>query len=88
MADTPATPQLSARLVKLTTPCTPCHGADGRNSAMSAALAGGESAELARKLEEYRSGALQHPVMNAVTKSLSDEDIADLALHYAGLPGG
>jgi cytochrome c553 len=43
---------------------------------------------LDRKLQEYRSGALQHPVMNAVTKSLSDEDIADLAEHYASLPGG
>jgi cytochrome c553 len=76
------------RLVVLTTPCTPCHGADGRSSAMSPALAGRERAVLARKLEEYRSGVLQHPVMNAVTKSLSDEDIADLAEHYASLPGG
>jgi cytochrome c553 len=83
-----ATSQLSARLVKLTTPCTPCHGADGRNTTMSAALAGGDRAVLVQKLEEYRSGALQHAVMNAVTKSLSDEDIADLALHYASLPGG
>jgi cytochrome c553 len=55
---------------------------------MSAALAGSERAVLERKLQEYRSGALQHPVMNAVTRSLSDEDIADLAEHYASLPGG
>jgi len=80
--------QISARLVVLTTPCTPCHGADGQNSAMSAALAGSESVVLARKLGEYRSGALHHPVMNAVTKSLSDDDITDLAEHYASLPGG
>jgi len=80
--------QISPRLVVLTTPCTPCHGADGRNAAMSAALAGAERAVLDRKLQEYRSGALQHAVMNAVTKSLSDEDIADLAEHYANLPGG
>jgi len=80
--------QLSPRLVVLTAPCTPCHGADGRNSAMSAALAGSESTVLIRQLQEYRSGALQQPVMNAVTKSLSDEDITDLAEHYASLPGG
>jgi cytochrome c553 len=80
--------QLSARLVVLTAPCTPCHGADGRNSVMSTALAGNERAVLARKLQEYKTGALQHPVMNAVTSTLSDEDIADLAEHYAGLPGG
>jgi cytochrome c553 len=55
---------------------------------MSAAIAGSERAALVRKLQEYRSGELQHPVMNAVTSSLSDEDIADLAEHYASLPGG
>ena len=87
-AETAAPPQMSARLVVLTTPCITCHGADGRNSAMSPALAGNERAVLARKLQEYRSGALQNPVMNAVTSSLSDEDIADLAKHYASLPGG
>jgi len=87
-AETPAPLQISKRLVVLTTPCTPCHGADGRNSAMSAALAGSERAVLDRKLQEYRSGALEHQVMNAVTKALSDEDIADLAEHYASLPGG
>lgn len=88
VAITAPPPKLSARLVVLTTPCTPCHGADGRNSAMSAALAGSDRSVLVQNLEEYRSGARQHPVMNAVTKSLSDEDIADLAEHYAGLPGG
>lgn len=87
-AETAAAAQISARLVVLTTPCAPCHGADGRNSSMSAALAGNQRAALVRKLQEYRSGTLQHQVMNAVTKSLSDEDIADLAEHYASLPGG
>lgn len=88
VAKTATLVQISKRLVVLTTPCTPCHGADGRNSVMSAAIAGSERAALVRKLQEYRSGELQHPVMNAVTSSLSDEDIADLAEHYASLPGG
>lgn len=83
-----AAAQISARLVVLSAPCTTCHGVDGRSSAMSAALAGSERAVLERKLQQYRSGALQHPVMNAVAKSLSDEDIADLAEHYASMPGG
>jgi cytochrome c553 len=43
---------------------------------------------LARQLQEYRSGTLQEPLMNAIAKSLNDEDIADLAEHYASLPGG
>ena len=48
----------------------------------------GERAVLARKLQEYRSGVLEHSIMNAVTSSLTDEDIADLAEHFANLPGG
>jgi cytochrome c553 len=87
-AENAAPAQMSARLVVLTTPCTPCHGADGRNSAIAPALAGRDDAELSRKLEEYRSGALQNPVMNAVTKSLSDDDIVELAKHYSSLSGG
>jgi cytochrome c553 len=55
---------------------------------MSAALAGRERAELEQRLQEYRSGARQHPIMSAVTKSLSDDDIADLAAYFASLPGG
>ncbi len=87
-AAAPVAPPMSAHLIELTTPCTPCHGADGRNAAISAALAGAARDVLAQKLQDYRSGALENMVMNAVTKSLSDEDIADLAEHYAGLPGG
>lgn len=87
-AETAAAAPISARVATLTAPCASCHGADGRSSAMSPALAGSERAVLVRKLEEYRSGVLRHPAMNAVTRSLSDEDIADLAEHYASLPGG
>ena len=87
-AEAAAPAPISARLEALTAPCAACHGADGRNPTMSAALAGNERAMLVRKLQEYRSGVLPNQVMNAVTKSLSDEDIADLAEHYASLPGG
>ena len=37
------------------------------------------------QLEQYRSGARPHPVMNVVAKGLSDDDIADLAAWYAGI---
>ncbi len=83
-----AAPAPAAETTAVAAPCTPCHGADGRGGATSIALAGNERAALARQLEEYRSGALQNPMMNAIAGSLSDEDIADLAEHYAGLPEG
>jgi len=80
--------QISARLAALIAPCTACHGADGRGVGTFSALAGSERAVLARRLDEYRSGVLQDPMMNAIAKSLSDADIADLAEHFASLPGG
>jgi predicted CXXCH cytochrome family protein len=72
----------------LAAPCASCHGADGRGVGSYPALAGSKRAALVRQLQEYRSGALQHPMMNAIAGSLSDEDIASLAEYYASLPQG
>jgi len=81
-------PPSAPREAALTAPCASCHGADGQGVGTYAALAGGDRAALARQLEEYRSGALQNPIMNAIAGSLSDKDIADLAEHYSSLPAG
>lgn len=87
-AETVAAAPIAARVAALTAPCASCHGANGQGVGTYAALAGGDRAALARQLEEYRSGALQNPIMNAIAGSLSDKDIADLAEHYASLPAG
>ena len=34
-------------------------------------------------LNEYKKGERKHPTMRAIADSLSDQDIADLAAHYA-----
>ena len=87
VADASAVP-IAVRMAALIAPCTPCHGADGRGAGTYPGLAGRDRTVLARQLEEYRSGALQSPMMNAFARSLSDADIVDLAEHYASLPGG
>jgi len=81
-------PAAEAPISALTAPCASCHGADGQGVGSYPALVGSERAALARQLEEYRSGALQNSIMNAIAGSLSDRDIADLAEHYASLPAG
>jgi predicted CXXCH cytochrome family protein len=78
----------AAPIPVLAAPCVSCHGTDGRGVASYPALAGSERATLVRQLQEYRSGALQNPMMNAIAGSLSDEDIVSLAEHYASLPQG
>jgi cytochrome c553 len=64
-----------------------CHGVDGLGTANFPPLAGLETEYLIKQLHDYKSGARQNVMMNALAKSLSDQDIADLAAYYASLKG-
>jgi len=66
--------------------CANCHGVDGIATLPGAAnLAGQQDEYLRGPLKAYRSGARQDPVMGVVAKTLSDEDIVNLAAWYSGL---
>ena len=69
--------------------CEGCHGKEGYRTAYptvySAPKLGGQvPSYLVKALQDYRSGARQHPSMNGVAATLTDQDIADLAAYYAG----
>lgn len=67
--------------------CAGCHGAEGLNeSADYPLLAGQDEMYLCSTLGLYRSGARQSDLMMRVTMPLSDQDIADLAAHFASSP--
>jgi cytochrome c553 len=86
----PATAKASAAPVgtqALSARCAGCHGADGLGVGAFPALAGKDADYLAKALQDYKSGARANPMMNTIAKSLSDQDIADLAAHYASLKG-
>ena len=68
--------------------CIGCHGIDGWHTAFPRMyhvprLNGQHEAYLKSALEAYKNGDRSHPTMRAVTASLSDQDIADLAAYYA-----
>ena len=63
--------------------CNGCHGADGQGTQNGPKIAGMAESEFTADMEAYRSGAKKHPAMNAVSKALSDADIAELAEYYA-----
>ena len=66
--------------------CANCHGVDGIATLPGAAnLAGQQDEYLRGQLKAYRSGARKDPVMGVVAKTLSDEDIVNLAAWYSGL---
>jgi len=69
--------------------CVGCHGIDGYRTAFPTAYhvpkIGGQHAEyLVKSLEGYRDGTRSHPSMTALAKTLSEQDIKDLAAFYAG----
>ncbi|HVJ50914.1 MAG TPA: cytochrome c [Aliidongia sp.] len=67
--------------------CQACHGLDGKAKVPDAPnLAGQNEQYLAKALGDYKSGARQNDMMSLIAPKLSDQDIADLAAYYAGLP--
>lgn len=67
-------------------PCVVCHGPLGVSPSTDAPnLAGQPERYVVDQLKAYRSGKRNHEVMSVMAKSLSDDDIADLAAWFASL---
>jgi cytochrome c553 len=69
--------------------CAACHGPKGNQPVMpeTPRLAGQEYVYLVDALTQYRSGARQNPIMSAMAKSLTDEQIHTLARYFAAQRG-
>ncbi len=66
--------------------CAACHGVNGISpSPVYPNLAGLKAAYTVKQLKAFKSGERQDPVMSAMAKPLSDEEIEILAAFYAGL---
>jgi cytochrome c553 len=66
--------------------CAGCHGVNGiSNNGMWPNLAGQKEAYLASQLQMFKDGRRNNAMMSAMSKGLSDADIANLAAYYAGL---
>lgn len=70
--------------------CIGCHGIPGYRASFpevyTVPMIAGQSPEyIVVALQAYASGERSHPTMNAISKSLSAQDKADLAAYYANL---
>ena len=66
--------------------CAVCHGPLGLSATPDAPhLAGQPAIYTGAQLRAYRSGARKHEVMAVMAKSLTDEDISQLAAWFASL---
>ena len=69
--------------------CIGCHGIPMYHTAFPEVyhvpmIAGQSPTYIVKALQEYRAGERSHPSMRGVAKSLSDQDMADLAAYYGG----
>lgn len=66
--------------------CALCHGANGISTKdVYPNLAGQKEGYLTKALTDFRDGARKDPLMSNIAKSLSDEDIQNLAAYYSSL---
>lgn len=65
--------------------CAGCHGANGQGVPPNPALAGKSEAQLLQDLKDFKSGKTNNAIMKAMTASLSDQDMENLAAYYASL---
>ena len=67
--------------------CIGCHGIPGYKTAYPEVyhvpkITGQQSAYIVKALQAYKSGERAHPSMRGIARSLSDQDMADLAAYY------
>jgi len=72
--------------------CIGCHGIAGYQASFpevyKVPMISGQSAPyIAAALDAYRKGDRHHPTMRAVAETLSDQDIADVAVYYEAHKG-
>ncbi len=80
---------LEAGKAKALTVCAACHGANGVSvSDAIPNLAGQRGAYLSTQLKAWKDGTRKNPLMNAIGAQLSDDDIQNVAAHFAALPPG
>ena len=72
--------------------CSGCHGANGEGKDPVAegqpafpALAGQREAYLTKSMGAYRSDERKDPMMGAIAKGLTDDDISNLSAYYSSL---
>lgn len=66
--------------------CTMCHGSQGMSRSDAPNLAGQYPEVISKQLLDYKNGDRANPIMVALAKGLTEENIADLAAYYASLP--
>jgi cytochrome c553 len=68
---------------RLAASCAMCHGTSGHSVGGNAALAGMPREDLVRRMKEFQSGARPATAMHQIAKGYSDNEIDQIAAHFA-----
>ena len=87
-AEVQLTKTLQAGKEKAETICAACHGVTGKaesggNSGAVPNIFAQQMDYLTLKLQDYKSGKLQHPQMTLIAQMLSEEDIVNVSEWYS-----
>ena len=67
--------------------CGACHGADGNSvNPVWPSIAGQHSTYIVDQLQAFKTGTRSEPLMLSQVMMLSDEDMRNLAVYFAGMP--
>ena len=66
--------------------CVTCHSQTGVNKGIPS-INGLDAEVFASVMHAYKTGDMEHPVMQMVAGRLDDEQIASLAVYFSKLPG-
>lgn len=78
--------ELPSDLPAVASKCAKCHGKQGQGRRKNPPIAGMQSADFIQQMNKFKSGAGENKKMIKYAKQLSDEEIAELARYYEGLP--
>ena len=66
--------------------CVACHGPAGISpNPTFPHIAGQHATYLQMQLDNFRTGERYHPLMTPIAQTLTDQDIADLAMYYSSI---
>ena len=86
--ESPVTAETVEQAAPKTATCIACHGEDGNGVLPDYPnLSGQNQAYALHQLRLIKSGEREIAVMAGLLDSMTDEDLQDLALHYASMPG-
>ncbi len=76
----------SLQMNSLASSCANCHGTNGVAQPGMESLAGKPKDDLLKKMMDFKSGKKPATIMHQLSKGYTDEQLEQLAAHFAAMP--